>query len=48
MVTKGQEWVKEIERYKLPTLREVSQRDVMHSIGNRVNYIVITLYSDRW
>ena len=27
---------------------EISPGDVMNSIGNRVNNIVITLYDDRW
>ena len=36
-----------IKRHRLPVIRQMSHRAVMHSIGNLVNNIVITLYGDR-
>lgn len=36
------------KRYKLPIIKYISHRHVVYSTGNRVNNIMITLYSDRW
>ena len=41
--------VRENKMYKLPaTKQKMSHRDEMYSMGNIVNYIVISLYGDRW
>ena len=37
-----------IKKSKLPVIQEISHRDVMYSIGNAVNNIVITLDGDKW
>ena len=40
----GRKYVNEIKSCKLPVMKYVSHKDVMYSIGNTVNSIVITLY----
>lgn len=44
----GAKWVKEIKKYKFPVIKKVGLGDVLYSMGNRVNSIVLTLCGDRW
>jgi len=54
MVARGQEeggWAKRMkgsEKYRLPVMERIIHGDKRHSIGNRVNGVVIVLYGDRW
>ena len=54
VVARGEEgrgWtneVKGVKRYTLAVIKQKSHRDVMYSMVNIVNNIVITLYGDKW
>ena len=39
--------MREINRHKLPVVKKITHGDVMYSIGNIVNNIIITLYGGR-
>lgn len=39
--------VKRNKRYELPVIKQISQVDVMCSIQNITNNIIITLYGDK-
>ena len=41
-------YVREMKRYKLLAMKQVSHRNEMYSVGNIVNNTVITLCDDRW
>ena len=40
--------MKKIKRNKFPVIKEISNDNVMHGIGNVVNKIVIMFYGDKW
>ena len=47
-VGEREEEVREVERYKLPVAKQLSQGFEMYSVGNIGNNCVISLYGDRW
>ena len=36
------------EKHKSPGIKYMSHGDEMHSVGNTVNYILMSLYGNRW
>ena len=44
----GENYVREIEMYKVSVAKWMSHRYEMHSVGNTVNNYGLYLYGDRW
>ena len=40
--------MREFQKYKLPVSEQLSYRDEMYNMENRVSNTVITLYDSRW
>ena len=40
--------VREIKRFTLPIIKQVSHKDVTYSLGNIGNRMIIIFYGDSW